>query len=115
MIEETVNHIVRFAGIVIGIVGVMIILVGVIREFFAYLKAEFDHIDNNWQLDTIRYSLWKYLLLWLEFLIAADILETVFDPTLEHIAILGWIVIIRTVLNFFLNKEIKHIKEELQQ
>lgn len=63
------------------------------------------HID----IDTVRYKLGTYLLLGLEFLVAADILETVFAPTLERIGILGGIVIIRTILNFFLNKELERI------
>jgi uncharacterized membrane protein len=49
-------------------------------------------------------------LLGLEFLVAADILETVFAPTIERITILGGIVIIRTILNFFLNKELERIE-----
>jgi uncharacterized membrane protein len=46
--------------------------------------------------------------------VAADILETVFKPSLEQLGILGGIVIIRTVLNYFLDKELAHIKEEIK-
>lgn len=53
-----------------------------------------------------------YLLLGLEFMVAADIIETVFKPSLEHLGVLGGIVIIRTVLNYFLNMELEHIKKE---
>ena len=54
----------------------------------------------------------SYLLLGLEFLIASDILKTVVDPTLDELAILGGVVIVRTVLSVFLNKEIKELAEE---
>ena len=55
---------------------------------------------------------YSYLLLGLEFLIASDILKTVVDPTLDELAILGGVVIVRTVLSVFLNKEIKELAEE---
>ena len=53
-----------------------------------------------------------YLLLGLEFLIASDILKTVLEPTLNELAILGGIVVLRTVLSVFLNKEIKELETE---
>ena len=54
----------------------------------------------------------SYLLLGLEFLIASDILKTVLEPTLNELAILGGIVVLRTVLSVFLNKEIKELDTE---
>ena len=54
----------------------------------------------------------SYLLLGLEFLIASDILKTVVDPTLDELAILGGVVVVRTVLSVFLNKEIKELAED---
>jgi len=56
--------------------------------------------------ELVRHHLGSYILLGLEFLVAADIIKTVMDPTLKEVAILGAIVAIRTVLNFFLNKEL---------
>ena len=53
----------------------------------------------------------RHLLLGLEFLIASDILKTVVDPTLDELAILGGVVVVRTVLSVFLNKEIKELAE----
>jgi len=73
---------------------------------------EFSKNTHHLDIDTVRYKLGSYLLLGLEFLVAADILETVFAPTLERIGILGGIVVIRTVLNFFLNKELERIEKK---
>ena len=55
--------------------------------------------------DSIRQQLGSYLLLGLEFMIAADVIATIRDPSLEEIAILASIVLIRTVLSYFLNRE----------
>lgn len=59
----------------------------------------------------MRADFGTYLLLGLEFLIASDILKTVVDPTLDELAILGGVVVVRTVLSVFLNKEIKEFTE----
>ncbi len=54
-----------------------------------------------------RRSLGRAILLGLELLVAADIIKTVaISPTLESVAVLGGIVLIRTFLSFSLELEI---------
>ena len=60
----------------------------------------------------LRADLGTYLLLGLELLIAADILKTIVEPGLHELGILAGIVVLRTVLSFFLNKEILEIDHE---
>lgn len=57
----------------------------------------------------MRWDLGFHLLLGLEFLIAADIIRTIVHPSLQELAILGSLVAIRTVISYFLNKEIEHL------
>jgi uncharacterized membrane protein len=57
--------------------------------------------------EAVRHQLGSYLLLGLEFLIAADIIRTVSHPTLSDMAILASIVAIRTVISYFLDREIE--------
>lgn len=47
----------------------------------------------------VRLRIGQQLVLALEFMIAADILKTVLAPTLEDLAFLGGIILIRTVLS----------------
>ena len=55
-----------------------------------------------------RHQLARALLLGLELLVAADIIRTVaLEPTLMHVAILGLLVLIRTVLSWGLVVEIE--------
>lgn len=49
----------------------------------------------------------SYILLGLEVLISADIIDSILNPTLHDILRLAAIVIIRTVISYFLNKEMK--------
>lgn len=98
----------------VGLVGVIVIISGVVHALHHFIALE---MWSKWKYTThnaIRYNLGIYLLLGLEFLVAADILETVFKPSLEQLSILAGIVIIRTLLNYFLNKELEHIKEKVQ-
>lgn len=52
----------------------------------------------------IRFATW--ILLGLEFALAADLVRTAVAPTWDDIAKLGVIAIIRTMLNYFLAKDI---------
>jgi uncharacterized membrane protein len=47
----------------------------------------------------------------LEFLIAADIIQTILKPTSQDLIELGGVVLIRVVLSYFLNKEIEALKK----
>ena len=55
-----------------------------------------------------------WLVVALEFQLAADIVGTVISPTTAHLVELGAIAVIRTFLNYFLNKELKEEKESLK-
>ena len=59
-----------------------------------------------------RLMLSRFLVLALEFQLAADILATASEPSWEQLGRLGAIAVIRTFLNYFLSKEVKEIEEE---
>jgi uncharacterized membrane protein len=99
-------HIVTFG---IGIVGVSVIIWGVVtslREFVAAESHGFDGKDTCRRREILRHHLGSYLLLGLEFMIAADIVDTIVRPTMNELIVLGSIVAIRTVLSFSLSKEL---------
>ena len=54
----------------------------------------------------LRLTLGSWLALGLEFQIGADILGTTLAPSFEALGKLGAITVIRTFLNYFLNKEL---------
>lgn len=57
----------------------------------------------------IRAHFGSYLLLGLELLIAADILKTVVEPSYQELITLAGIVVLRTILAVFLNRELKEL------
>ena len=100
---------------IIGVISLLIVTYGVFVGFIAFLRNGFKRINGTYTINNVRQlraDFGSYLLLGLEFLIASDILKTVVDPTLDELAILGGVVIVRTVLSVFLNKEIKELAEE---
>ena len=94
----------------IGVFGVLVIVFGVACGVARLLRPEFraacgkDIEDDRKRL---RHALGYYLLLGLEFLIASDIIDTLMRPTLQDLGALGAIVLIRTVISFSLNAELK--------
>ncbi len=93
---------------VIGTIGILVIVYGVLLTVIKLIKIEEKRIKSKVSLkdnDILRITLGKYLLLGLEFLIAADVIKTILKPSLEEVAILGAIVVIRTVISYFLNIE----------
>lgn len=54
-----------------------------------------------------------WLVVALEFQLAADIVGTIIAPTTAHLIEPGAIELIRTFLNYFLNKELKEQRESL--
>ena len=96
--------------ITIGTCGVAIIVWGVVLAIYRLLKLEFSRVKQESiyrERESVRHKFATYLLLALEFLIAADIIATVIHPKFEEIAILASTVVIRTVISYFLEKEIE--------
>lgn len=62
----------------------------------------------------VRLDLGRMLALGLEFQLASDILRTAVAPTLREIAELAAVAAIRTALNYFLAREIKEERQELE-
>ena len=53
----------------------------------------------------MRNELGSYLLLGLECMVAADVLSSIINTTLEKLLLLGGLVVIRISITYFLNKE----------
>jgi uncharacterized membrane protein len=60
----------------------------------------------------LRFGVW--LLLGLQFELAADVVRSAISPTWSDIGQLGAIAAIRTVLNYFLERDIKEFEESLE-
>lgn len=107
------THILDILATIIGAISLLIVVYGTLIASIAFLKNEFGRLNGHYSplnIRKLRATLGTYLLLGLEFLIACDILKTVLEPGLDELAILGGVVVLRTVLSVFLNKEIKELE-----
>lgn len=114
MTVETVVHILI---VILNTISVLILVLGVIKAIIRFINVEFSLKDNADRdevelrsINIIKRNLGAYVLLSLEVLIAADIIESILNPTIEDILMLGAVVIIRTVISFFLGKEIEAVE-----
>lgn len=90
--------IIDFAGVAAIVIGAIIATVIALRTLARLEGAVYV---------PFRRSLGRSILLGLELLVAADIIKTVaLTPTLESVAVLGGIVLIRTFLSFSLELEV---------
>jgi uncharacterized membrane protein len=91
---------VEAAAALLIVIGAVEALVHVLNPAFARQRS-LGLRREAW----VRFAVW--LLLGLEFELAADIIRTAISPTWTDIGQLGAIATIRTVLNYFLQKDIE--------
>ena len=91
-------------------VGAAIVGFGALATLAIYLLSVVGIRKRSYT--EIRLLLGRYLALGLEFQLGSDILSTAVAPTIAEVEILAAIVVIRTVLNYVLSKEIE--REEVE-
>lgn len=96
----------------IEMVGIGVVLWGAIEGLFKLLLRIKSVLTGKVQIipiSHIRASIGEKTALGLDFFLAGDIIQTIMVPSWESLAILGGIVVIRTVIAFFLNKDLKEL------
>lgn len=87
--------------------GALILVIGFLWSVGLAVAAWRRTANGSTGFRTLRQAFGAVLLLALEVLVAADLIRTVaVEATLENVAVLGMIVLIRTVLSFSLEIEI---------
>jgi uncharacterized membrane protein len=101
------SQLISDTGFAIEIVGVIVIVIGFALATIRMLR-NFSSVAGEERYLNYRRGLARTMMLGLEFLVAGDIIRTVFvADTLEEVASLAIIVLIRTVLVFTLHLEIE--------
>jgi uncharacterized membrane protein len=105
-IIETIAIILGVLGGIVAVWGSVHALVRIIGYWFSKKKD----VTEATILDQIRVDFGRHIVLALEFFIAKDLLETIFLPGWNEVGQLAVLVIVRTVISYFLTKEL-HQKE----
>jgi uncharacterized membrane protein len=109
---DTINQAIEFLAHLADYVGIVVIFWGVVVGFVGFISLQLPSRKERDFLQAtakLRCKIGTYLLLGLEILIASDIAQTVIDPSYERVILLGAIVAIRTILSFFLSRELETI------
>ncbi|KAF1302503.1 MULTISPECIES: DUF1622 domain-containing protein [Enterococcus] len=117
-IMEILTPIFEIMILCLNFLSIIVLVWGVIISGYDFIRSESTHIDhvraarNN---NFIKNFLGSYILLSLEILIAADIIESIINPTTEDILRLAAVVVIRTVISFFLHRELQDALDDEEE
>jgi uncharacterized membrane protein len=105
--EELFIPIARTASLLIEMAAVIVVTFGAAEAFVGLVGL----VLKPGSVHGVRKAVWRrfgmWLLLGLEFALAADIIGSVVSPTWEDIGQLAAIALIRTFLNFFLETDLE--------
>ena len=87
----------------IALIGVFVIVFGALRSIYQLYILIFQ---KNMTSNYIRLQFGDSVILGLEFMVAADIIGSLVEPDYYSLGLLGILVLIRTVLSYFLNQEL---------
>lgn len=105
--EEWLKVIVGYLAAGAEIAAAIVIGGAILRGILSYVRQLFSRRQHFNSTEVIRLQLGRVLALGLEFTVASDILRTAVAPTRQDILNLGAIVLLRTLLNYFLEREIR--------
>jgi uncharacterized membrane protein len=108
-VEATILTTVQWLKLLVETTGALIVGLGVVIAAYEFLRALIPPQLTSY--NRIRLTLARYLALALEFQLGADILSTAVAPSWDQIGKLGAIAVIRTVLNYFLTREMREERE----
>lgn len=101
------TEIISIAGYSLEAVGVVVVIIGAVLSTSVFVRS-FRQLPAGVAYFTYRRQLGRSIILGLEFLVAGDIIRTVIvSATLESVAVLGIIVLIRTFLGWTLHVEVE--------
>jgi uncharacterized membrane protein len=100
----------NYAIVLIDAMALIVIFVGTVEAFFGGMRVLLSSPTGHQKRDVwLRYARW--LVAGLTFQLAADILETSIAPGWDDIGRVAAIAVIRTALNYFLERDLTDIRE----
>lgn len=111
--EELFKHYASHVALFVEAIAAIVITVGAIQAVIGLLNPSGKNPAKPFRrkkMVWLRFGIW--LLLGLEFELAADIVRTAIAPSWTDIGQLGAIAVIRTFLNYFLERDVERYDEE---
>jgi len=113
-VEEWLHLVTKDIVVIIDAMALIIVAIGTAEAFVTGLWAAFPApaSHNRFREILVRYGRW--LVAGLTFQLAADIIGTSIAPSWQEVGQLGAIAVIRTFLNFFLERDLAELGTEAQ-
>ena len=106
-----VEYIIIIIEIIVGIFVAAIVIIA-LANLIKLLLSKIRREQRQVYVRELVTRMLRGLLIALDFLIAADLLRTILDPTLEETAVFALIVVLRILLSWSLSKEIEMSAKE---
>lgn len=113
--KELITEITAYVSYFAQILAILVIVTGMIKAVIYFIKDVFLKQDSSRAIHESRLEMGHAFSLGLGFLIGASILYTVIAPTWDDIGKLAAIIAIRTLLNFFLTRELNIANEKMTE
>lgn len=110
--EEFIVHLSDVVEQLAGVAAILVVAFGTVEAFVRVVRVAVTPSVTHGARKAIWRSYGMWLLLGLEFELAADIVGSVVSPTWEEVGKLGAIAVIRTFLNFFLGRDLVEAGEQ---
>ena len=100
----------EFSIVVVDWIAFLVIVVGTVDVVVRALRTEIGGASRDEKRAVwLRYA--RFLVMGLTFQLAADIIETSISTSWEAIGRLGAVAVIRTFLEFFLERDVSEVRE----
>ncbi len=109
--EEIAKNITLTVSHAVEMLAAIIIGVAVLQVLWDYGKS-FTRINQTISKEAVRIQFGSSVAVALELMLGADVLATAVAPSWNDIGKLAAIAVIRTALNYFLERELRHINKE---
>jgi len=114
-LEALIRSLTDYGGLVVEASAVIVVLYGTLEALFRSIR----NVVTGGQHEGWRRQVWTrlgmWLLLGLQFALAADIIRSAIAPTWNDIGQLGAIAAIRTFLGFFLERDLMELAERSRE
>lgn len=114
ILGQWLNQLAELSAPIIDLLALILILAGTLEAFVNGVRVMLSHPDGHYAIRAVWMRHARWLIAGLTFQLAADIIETSVAPSWDDVGRLAAIAVIRTFLNFFLERDQREARE-LQQ
>jgi len=100
---------------IVQLLAAIIVGVGAVRAFYSIVLIRLFGKPTHQDFERTRLQFGSALVMALEFELGSDLLQTAIRPTWSHIGVVAAIVVLRSVLNYLLQRDISRAQEIIRK